>query len=729
MKRRRSDLTFTLFPFLAVLMCTMGALVLLLLVTTRQLRERTLAQHEQATQASVIGEVPIEPTDPKLPPQLPANSVHPEDEAELMPLLAPEPPPGPSPAELARQAYARELAEREAARARLQQQWNQQLRELQQQRDRQQNAIRDGKRILASQQAKKDELQRQQAQLEQQRLALEQKLQQEAKRQQELTEEQQRAQQLLQQLQVKAVELKEQVIHQQPQLSIVTHDGRSGTRRRPILIECRADGLTFAAEQITLSSQDLTGFTPDYNPLKAGVEALIKYWIQHESSTSRDEKPYVLLVVRPEGTVAFYVAQMLLGKVDCENGYELILQDDQMAWPQPDPGAVEVCRAEVERVLADRQRLMSQVRGGRLPVSSELNFAGANGEFRMQEVDRMRNVRDPYAIANSDWIGPTRRKAEGSGNRTTGQRVYQPRPDHQSRNFAAGEAGSESRSGVFPSESFQSSQYSGGSSDQFGSGTAAEDSANRRIGEANRRPHPGMSTGDEGSLTDAGPWSSSATKTGGSRQPGTQSGTIIPPSPDAAQSGNSRREGVSEFDKAFGQNSDRAGGAMNEGSASRGSGKSGSGQAQSGLGQAGGGPNGVPAVTPGDAGAPGAGAQAVDRWAEDGGAQRQWGGPARSNAIGLERDVVLDLWGDAISLENSDQRLNIAPTSSRQELQQQVARLVEAQIHSWGPAPAAFVWRPTLLLRVHPGGNLHTGRIGELARHWGFRVRTEFILE
>lgn len=91
--------------------------------------------------------------------------------------------------------------------------------------------------------------------------------------------------------------------------------------------------------------------------------------------------------------------------------------------------------------------------------------------------------------------------------------------------------------------------------------------------------------------------------------------------------------------------------------------------------------------------------------------------------------MVLDLWGDAISLENSDQRLNIAPTSSRQELQQQVARLVEAQIHSWGPAPAAFVWRPTLLLRVHPGGNLHTGRIGELARHWGFRVRTEFILE
>ena len=40
MARRRSNTTVSLFPFLAVLVCTMGALILLLLVTTRRIRQK-----------------------------------------------------------------------------------------------------------------------------------------------------------------------------------------------------------------------------------------------------------------------------------------------------------------------------------------------------------------------------------------------------------------------------------------------------------------------------------------------------------------------------------------------------------------------------------------------------------------------------------------------------------------------------------------------------------------
>ena len=40
MARRRTATAVSLFPFLAVLVCTMGALILLLLVTTRQIRQQ-----------------------------------------------------------------------------------------------------------------------------------------------------------------------------------------------------------------------------------------------------------------------------------------------------------------------------------------------------------------------------------------------------------------------------------------------------------------------------------------------------------------------------------------------------------------------------------------------------------------------------------------------------------------------------------------------------------------
>ena len=49
MAKRRTDKTISLFPFLAVLVCTMGALILLLLVTTRRIRQK-----QQATPVEIV---------------------------------------------------------------------------------------------------------------------------------------------------------------------------------------------------------------------------------------------------------------------------------------------------------------------------------------------------------------------------------------------------------------------------------------------------------------------------------------------------------------------------------------------------------------------------------------------------------------------------------------------------------------------------------------------------
>lgn len=54
--------------------------------------------------------------------------------------------------------------------------------------------------------------------------------------------------------------------------------GNSPTRRRPIVIECDEKSVRFASEEISLSARDLTGFKPEYNPVRAGTESLLQYW-------------------------------------------------------------------------------------------------------------------------------------------------------------------------------------------------------------------------------------------------------------------------------------------------------------------------------------------------------------------------------------------------------------------------------------------------------------------
>ena len=60
--------------------------------------------------------------------------------------------------------------------------------------------------------------------------------------------------------------------------SILPYDYASGTTRRPIIIECTENQITFASEGVVLSAADIEGFTPAFNPLQAGADALVDYW-------------------------------------------------------------------------------------------------------------------------------------------------------------------------------------------------------------------------------------------------------------------------------------------------------------------------------------------------------------------------------------------------------------------------------------------------------------------
>jgi hypothetical protein len=721
LKRRRSELTFTLFPFLAVLMCTMGALILILLVTTRQIRRDAVAaaiqqQHEpeQIAAASAKPTPVSQPDEPVIlaniapPAFLPwplSRPTSPALPAEPVEAAIPLPPQsrGPDPQQLAREAYERELATRLAAQRQLDAELQAQLTQLANQ--------------LAELDAR-EQAQQAQVQVAQQQLGELQGKLAEARRQRESSadsvasaaaelsrkrEEYRTAQKALTELQQQLESTAAAKQQQRAQLAIVARDPQAGTTRRPILIEVQADRLNFPGEQISLTTQEVNGFTPQQNPVRAITAALLEYWTAVDRAAGRDEpEPYVLVLVRPQGIVGFLVVCQMLKDLktpsgeDIRFGYELILAEDEFSWPQTDPQAVALCRDALRRSLSERPAIVERPRNNSRHPLDDAQFVAADGTFRLAEVDRMRQVQDPYSISNP-WVSPhgeaaRRRAAQQTANSSTGtsrdrQHVWANPP---------GNAGSSAVPPAPVSTSEAAAEIGGQRSGQVGGGSGSGATSSTGTGE--RR----LSTEDyfEKALREAR--QSGATSRSGSSSPGGDAG---------AGSGLPTGSPASALGGLDLVNRSPAGGGGTSGG--------------TGLGES----------SPSDplaafnAGAPGGGGGSGGN--ANGPREPNWlaGQKTASRAIGIEREVVLEVYLDRLVLPESGLEQPLPEYLDRLQFQRLLAHLLSEDVAGWGPPPAGFSWRPFLKVNVHPGANLHAGRIDELARQWGVKLRLENVLE
>lgn len=475
-----------------------------------------------------------------------------------------------------------------------------------------------------------------------------------------------------------------------PVFQIVARDGNSGTMRRPILIECRADGLQFASEKINISARELSEFTPEYNPLLAGAEALLTYWTLADAQQGETKlKPYVLLIVRPGGTVGFYVARKFLGSINQDHGYELVPEGTEIQWPAADPQAVEVCRRAVDDVLnGPRQTVAARAGGGgRLPgrqgegggdplgaaarYRNKNQIVGSSGDFELPEVEELKRSSPRDAI---DMLGP-----EWSPQR---QKLGANRPGTaRDQAAASGRLASELQSAREQPREMPGAESAGRSDEngsQNGTGRAADGPTEQR-GTGRRLVPAAMSNGAAADATESGLGGTPARNAGGSAS-GTQA------------SGSEEKENA------------QTGGA---GSAN---GRS------SPLDQR-------PAGMPGNP---------LERTEEgmphDGGRERQWGQGRRGGAIGIEREIVMHLYPDRITIVDGPSA-ELPDGLGREDFHQIVAAMIQVQANSWGEAPAKFTWRPRLRIQVHPGGNQHYVRLKELLQHWGLSSKVEQVLD
>jgi hypothetical protein len=316
MRRRTAGPAVSLFPFLAVLLCAMGALILLLIILTRQIREHVL---RAADAAPVPAAIPPEPVG------IPRVVVTVTPPAPLLPA---------DPNISLRDHFAAAITERDAALAHAEQ--------LHAEVTTRRGAVRAAEETLSAASFDCDATR--------QRLAArEAELARHSEERTKLLTEVTRAEQAVAATQRAAAAA-------EPKVSILPYDGPHGTVRRPILIECTRDAIRFLSEEVALSAADLEGFSPRSNPLLAGVAALHEHWQAVDGSHAA--KPYVLLLVRPDGIPAYYAARNLLQRIDNHMGYELITERLELAVPKLDPNARDVCRAAVLDLLNKRSSML-----------------------------------------------------------------------------------------------------------------------------------------------------------------------------------------------------------------------------------------------------------------------------------------------------------------------------------------------------------------------------------
>jgi hypothetical protein len=364
----RQTNSVSLFPFLAVLVCAMGALIFLLVVTTRQIRLQAVARIQQMEieQPLVIDLSPDEE----------------EQAAEPVVSIEPEPtetePPEPDLPLIVQD----EPIDHEAK-------WKAIVIDLRERRDRQQERLERERRRLAEieelAKARADRLAESQSRLE----AIQQARRQALVGQQNIRDQRVELAALAAESEQRLQQVRVRRSREKNQYTFLPFDSETGTTRRPILIECTESSIRFIPEDIALRPQDLLGFDERINPLLAGSRALMHYWTAWnymQKRTDDEPKPYVLLIVRPNGSIAFYLARKFLQNLDQPFGYELVEEDFQLALPEADPHAQKACRDAIEELLAERESLEVQLAEGQVSGRGLLVPKDAPDGFRLDTV-------------------------------------------------------------------------------------------------------------------------------------------------------------------------------------------------------------------------------------------------------------------------------------------------------------------------------------------------------
>ena len=308
----------SLFPFLPVLLCMMGAMIMLLILIAWDVREQTISPAEAAVATQMM---PLEAMTIEEAEELHRKITWQTEDAELL---------------IENFAHAKKQAEEELAdmQARLA------------------LAERETQKV-------KDELAR-----------LEQLAQQWDSQASVTPEEVEHLKRLLAQQQQRRAEaelelakLRVEAARKEKSYAIVPYRGPDGTFRRPIYIECRDDKIIIQPEGIELVLGDFQALDRPDNPFATALRVIRQYYIDTDQIV-RGSEPYPLFAVRPSGVEMYSHAwQTIQPRHEQATshwvetyGYELVCEDWNIQYPVPNE---ELRRRLQQQLEVSRNQLSS----------------------------------------------------------------------------------------------------------------------------------------------------------------------------------------------------------------------------------------------------------------------------------------------------------------------------------------------------------------------------------
>ena len=339
----------SLFPFLAVLLCTMGALISILLIIARQAQLSTeeLIQEMFAESGEIhsteethqteddlftlktpeengekIVETPIEKT----------NSIETELETTLPTPLETEPE-DPEFAGIETEKLEKRLEEIEAIQ--IKSAWH--IKTLLAARNELEKNAQSARIALSTTQENRERLH---GQMETLRNALLQLQNSETEKEPEtLQKEIAEKQKALEKLQEEWEKAENSAPKENGSYAILPHAGVNGTRRYPLYVECREDGAWLMPENLKLNALDFEGTLTMENPLEMALIAKRQYLLRNgffRETPGNEQEPYPLIIVRPSGILYLYMVKASLQSWKSEFGYELVDEKMPIAYPPND---------------------------------------------------------------------------------------------------------------------------------------------------------------------------------------------------------------------------------------------------------------------------------------------------------------------------------------------------------------------------------------------------------
>jgi len=197
--------------------------------------------------------------------------------------------------------------------------------------------------------------------------------------------------------------------------SIVPYAGPNQTRRRPIYLECRTEGIVLEPEGIVFGDQDFAVMGPG-NPLAAAVRAAREFMAETDPNGFDKVEPYPLIVVRPDAIPQYYAARAALASFGSQFGYELIGSDKTLKFPDPDPTLAERLKLVVaEARMREAALIAAAPKQYRKPKTFQVK-QGGGGIERVPDGQLAQNDRNPYRGLGRGAGGAKGSWGKGKGN-------------------------------------------------------------------------------------------------------------------------------------------------------------------------------------------------------------------------------------------------------------------------------------------------------------------------